>query len=293
MMEIYAQQEFAPIGAVWYFDKVEDWNPPDEGYVKFISTKDTTINNLSARIIHQMYYTSRGDSVDWGNEYIHQSGDTIFYLVDGVFKVLYNFSEEKGDTMEFYSDEYNPCNDEKSGSVLIDSIYTQTINNVELKGLICSPTDYSAWQYYRIVEKLGSYSGFYSEYVNTCGIMDDLPAIGSLRCYSDNELGLYKIGVKPCDTLIAYNTNFETVNTSNSFFIYPTKSNDKITIEINSLTSSDAQIEVYNIYSQLLSINKISSTLTTIDISGISEGIYTIRIIQDGKLTTTRKFIKL
>lgn len=123
--------------------------------------------------------------------------------------------------------------------------------------------------------------------------MDDLPAIGSLRCYSDNELGLYKIGTKPCDTLIAYNTNFETVNTSNSYSIYPTKTNEKITIEINSLTSSDAQIEVYNIYGQLLSINKISSTLTTIDISGISEGIYTIRIIQDGKLTTTRKFIKL
>jgi hypothetical protein len=291
VININAQQEFAPIGAVWYFDKVEDWNPPDEGYVKFTSMKDTSINSLSARVIHEMYYTSKGDSVDWGNEYIHQSGDTIFYLVEGEFKLLYDYSLTEGDTMQFYSNQYNPCIDTASGSVLIDSISSLTINNIELKELFSSPTEESAWQYNKIVERFGNISGFYPIYVNSCGIMDDMPVIGDLRCYCDNELGMYKRGSRPCDTLIVHITNLNTI-VNDGVIIYPTTSSDCITIKLNNSFNHISIVEVYSLQGQLVLKNKLSSSEFILDIKGLNQGVYSLRIMQEGSKTIVRKIIK-
>ena len=189
--KVVAQREFAPIGAEWYFSKVEDWNPPEEGFVKFSVIKDTTIVEIPARIIERKYYTSSGEIERWTNEYIHQSGDTIFYFREGEFKVLYNFSLSKGDTMAFYADGSNPCNNEdKFGNVIIDSVYIQSINEIDLKTFLCSPIENSAWGYTEIVEGVGHYGGFYPVFNNTCDVIDFLPDIGDLRCYSDNEINL-------------------------------------------------------------------------------------------------------
>ena len=289
IIHINAQHEFAPIGAKWYFDKVEDWNPPDEGYVTFTSVKDTTINGLSSRILHKMYYTSRGDTIDWGKEYLHQSGDTIFYLIDGEFRVLYNFSLIKGDTMQFYSSQSSPCSDSIWGSVKVDSVFMHTVPGYDLKGMLCSPIEGSAWEYFRLIEKIGHFAGFYPYYVNSCGLMDDISLIGGLRCYCENEIVMYKS--KPCDTLIVYKTNVENKN-EKYVQIFPAYTSEEVNIN---LLNPDFSGTIYKLYSidgkEVLSGNLITSE--TIDVSNFNPGIYIIKLFLDNNTIITKKFIKL
>lgn len=39
----YAQKEFAPIGAKWYYRSIEGMNPPNEGYVLEIPSSGTNL----------------------------------------------------------------------------------------------------------------------------------------------------------------------------------------------------------------------------------------------------------
>ena len=41
----FAQKEFAPFGATWYYSKVENF-AGEEGYIKIVSERDTIINNF-------------------------------------------------------------------------------------------------------------------------------------------------------------------------------------------------------------------------------------------------------
>jgi hypothetical protein len=56
----YCQKEFAPIGATWYYSKVENF-AGEEGYVKIVSESDTVIEGKKSKILSQKYYnTSSG-----------------------------------------------------------------------------------------------------------------------------------------------------------------------------------------------------------------------------------------
>ncbi len=292
--EVTAQKEFAPLGSEWYYSKVEDWNPPDEGYVKFTTIKDTTINDKPTRIIERVYYNSNGETENWTDEYIHQSGDTVFYFRDGEFRILFNFSLEKGDTMQFYSDDFNPCGSvEKIGFVVIDSLYMQTINEIALKTFLCSPTENSPWEYYRIAEGIGHYSGFYPRFNNTCDIQDFIPEIGELRCYSDNELGFVNIWNNPCDTIIDYKVFIDDLKVDNYFTIYPNPSDQILQIKSNNADELIRAIEIYSMNGQIILKKYIQKINCTIDLSSILAGIYLIKIKSVSDKISIQKLIIL
>ena len=294
MGNIVAQKEFAPFGAEWYFSKLEDWNPPYEGYVKFTSVKDTIINDTLAHTIQRIYYTSHGEIEHWPDDYIHQSGDTIFYFREGKFRILYNFSLEKGDTMQFYYNEVNPCgNEEKIGYVIIDSVYIQTINDVDLKTFLCSPVENSPWEYYKIAEGIGHYSGFYPEFNNTCDIEDFIPEIGELRCYSDDEVDIVNIWNKPCDTIINYNVFIDEYKTNNCFIIYPIPSDQQVIIKSNDSNKYIKYIEIYSMSEEIILKKYMCEDNCSIDISSILSGLYLIKIVSETDLISIQKLIIL
>lgn len=98
----FGQKEFAPIGATWYYSKIENF-AMEEGYVKIVSERDTTIEEKLSKILSQTYFSISGDSIIRENFFVHQNEDTIFYWLDDAFRAIYNFSLTTGDTMEIYS----------------------------------------------------------------------------------------------------------------------------------------------------------------------------------------------
>jgi hypothetical protein len=291
-INLNAQQEFAPIGAVWYFDKIEDVQPEMVGYVKITSIKDTLLFEYTSRVLEKWYFTSSGDSIYWGKDYIHQSGDTIFYLKDSTFKVLYNFGLSVGDTFEIYGGKIDECSDALIDSSIINAVETININNTETKtqyhvSINLSPT----WLTYTVNSVLGEINGFYPVYAGLCSVPEKY-SFGSLRCYSDDKVGLYKRWRKSCDTLINDGLDIETALLFNGAIIYPAISADFITIEINDPFKQEATIEVYNLQGHLVLKDKISTSEYILDIKNLKQGLYILRIIQKGSKTIVNKIIK-
>lgn len=101
----------------------------------------------------------------------------------------------------------------------------------------------------------------------------------------------YNISMARYNGLIATITEYIS---DNKITIYPNPANDEINIEIHSYkekTIQNADIEIFNIHGQLLKTFKWNGPKTTIDLSILSNGIYTMKIKTDNGIMV-KKIIK-
>jgi hypothetical protein len=76
----------------------------------------------------------------------------------------------------------------------------------------------------------------------------------------------------------------------NTVLIYPNPATDDITVEIPDF-SRDAAISIYNIQGKLIMQQQMSQVRSNVDISGLSQGLYMIKLITPEGIVT-KKFIK-
>jgi hypothetical protein len=91
-------QTWIDSGAKWYFD----WSGTLPGFDKIEYVGDTMIQNRSVQKLEITSYMFAplelgGELIStWYNyQYTYSSGDTVFYLVNGQFHVLYNFAADR------------------------------------------------------------------------------------------------------------------------------------------------------------------------------------------------------
>jgi len=95
-----SSQEWAPVGAKWHY------TPPVTGHCVYVeSVKDTIVNERESKILEIRYCQ---EDMFISKEIIHQKGDSIYFLHDSTFVLLYNLSASIGDTIEVYPNEFIP-----------------------------------------------------------------------------------------------------------------------------------------------------------------------------------------
>jgi len=292
----YAQKEFAPIGAKWYYRSIEGMNPPNEGYVLVESIGDTILGNKFARILKKRQFQTKGSIVDWGFDFLHIDGEKIYQWGNGNYYLLYDFTAEKDTSWSIYSRDKNPCYTDSLGRVRVDSTGVRTINNIELKSIHLSPADTSCWTLGdEILQKIGSFYYLFPDYNNICDIMDYPGLVGGLRCYEDPEIGLYQVGNCPCDSMIKY-VGINSVPTFTDISIYPVPVENVIQIKLNNTMYSHSEFEVSLIdqTGRLLFRNSFKGSEAQIDISSYDRGIYLITINEPNSNTRlfSREIIK-
>ncbi|MBO7598078.1 MAG: T9SS type A sorting domain-containing protein [Bacteroidales bacterium] len=211
-----AQTEFAPIGATWYYGIIEAmWG--DKGYLKVTSADTTVIDGKKAKVLVSEYHQSDGGVFPRDTIYVYQTGDSVLFYRDGDFHLVYNFGLNVGDTMELYNPDNKICHiydymkirieDLLYGHVVVKSIDTLNINGTQLKEFkfasIDPKNDYSHFtDHYHYIEKIGTTSTLFGD---DC-TFDNFGAgiFGDLRCYEDEEVGLYQYGREACDSLYEY-----------------------------------------------------------------------------------------
>lgn len=281
------QKEFAPFGATWYYSKVENF-AGEEGYIKIVSERDTLIENKQSKVLSTKYYSSNGDSSVLNNFYIYQTGDTIYYWIDESFHILYNFSLEKKDTMKIYSKDIF-CSDNEShfGEIKVDTVINLTINGIELKKIITSPIQGSAYKYPGpFIEIIGGLNGIHP--VDTGCTYDVFPEIGDLRCYYDEFIGHYHVpNSAPCDSLLTtVNPIFKDIKL-NVLYWPEIKS---FSVDLSMLNQSDEfLLKVYDIYGRNIYINTVHSKAVKPYIPIDITGIYILQIINNQKIIYNEK----
>lgn len=192
---VKAQTEFAPIGATWYYSTYA--MSANIGYDKVTSDRDTVIDGKKVKVLVREHHTSKDEIFFADNFYVYQTGDSVFYYLDGDFRLVYDFGLNVGDTMQIYAS-HNFCGDGSNyGYVIIDSITEVNVNGVKLKKFHSTKTDESDFGLQGpFVEILGATDGFFYP---PCVADAAGEGIRDLRCYEDSTLGLFHYSMVDCD----------------------------------------------------------------------------------------------
>lgn len=274
--------DFAPIGATWWYDALSDCGAPDNecGYFTLHSFKDTSILEQTCRVLKEEHFGNDA-AIPIQFHYIYEDSGKVYFYRDGQFNLLYNFEAIQFDTINVFEDEFNgftPFEDftYEYFKYIIDSIAFVTIDGYELKTQFPKEINESnAWSfsYPVIIEGIGSTSLFFGQ-PNTIAI-----GFGSyLRCYVDENITFSNFAYD-CD----YITGLEGYLKHESLLVYPNPATDYVVLSFE--TPYRYALEVFDIYGRNLKpLIFIESNLSYIlDVKDIKENIFFIKIIMENK----------
>lgn len=285
-------QQFAPIGAKWYYTEryVGPGNWEDEYTLEVEAVNDSLIKGQNCIEINCDYLCWH----PYNTQFVYSSNDTVF-LYDSLldtFKILYRFQALAGEAwnipisglMPDYGDYFR---------VTIDSVSIVMINDIPLieqyVTYSCQMFDGSGelyesfWYNSRIVEQIGDLTYLFNIPEILLTWCDHNYSDG-LRCYHDSIIGIYETGIAPtCDYEFV---NLNQVHSSTSI-LYPNPTKDKIYFEPN--------IENLKFINLIDNIGRtVRSFLPTeeINLSGLSNGLYFLRLIDNRNNYYIEKVIK-
>ena len=268
--------------AVWSFDYS---GISEGGTFRWRYTHDSLIQGRTVQVLkcekHQFvldqFGQMHGNLQDFGNHYTSVSGDTVFYLKNDQFYVLYNFGANIGDQWIISenpnADFCNPISSVQvidTGSVLINGQMKRTI---KLETLTTGEFGIDGMA----VEGIGLVSGS-----SNFGIFPggrDCPGSGIItewymidfRCFSDDVILSYNPSSVDC--------NYLTVSIDESdlelFNISPNPSNG--IVKIDNVTCK-TEIRLIDLSGKIVLVENISPGQNSIDLNNLLDGTYFIEI---------------
>lgn len=212
---LFAQNWFRD-GATWTFDDQQEFTYQAHGYDKYTVVGDTVINDTAAKqILHKTVSylgTEYGGNVP--SIIVHESNSRVYYWDGTKFVQMYDLSLNVGDTLDIYSFNYDSELYDSVSPFVVDSVYIENINGVDLKVQEFSCTMYGLYgennEIYseKIIERIGSEKSFF--YHPECP--GDVFVYTGLRCYNDDEVSYrsYMWNRYECDERIDESPIFST-----------------------------------------------------------------------------------
>ena len=290
----YSQTEWAPIGAKWSNEHDDVWMGVFYHFT-FESTKDTVVQSKNCKKIDIYEFVNdkanqRKYSFYDGFYLMYSDSFRVYYLHNGSFRLLYDFSLEKGDT--FYSYQTYDWDTNKSiRKYIIDSVNTIQISGKKLKRQYLHNIDLDPdlHEYYRyifrdgeIIERIG-FNGFMFG-TNYAWQEDDFGPY--LKCYHDNDIFYKEYSEANCDGLYGINEAIE----SEVLKLYPNPVNDELFL--NYTGTKPYNIEIINSFGiKMMEQNNLSSASNSFNVKSLQPGIYLL-VIKNDKTSLVKKFLK-
>jgi hypothetical protein len=263
IFDIHAQN-WPSISTQWFYDSNESVSSYQVGLNYYEVIKDTLIESKKCSMLNS------GDllySDSTGNVYRYNNSRKKFYL-------FYSFNAKIGDSLIVF---VNTKND--SVIYTVSKIDTIKINNYDKKRFYLKSINQVGWFWGKIIEGVGSDFNMFPYY----GAVDPC-FCGSLRCYQDLILGLYKTDNSlPCDTIIHISIN----SFHSDIKVYPNPFNDYFTVSLYS--NKIYKVNIFDFMGRLINQYQIQNS-GNIGFE-LKSGIYFMRII-DNKSVYNYKIIK-
>lgn len=285
---LFAQNEWAPIGTVWYYNRNTDY---EYGYVRIESVKDSLVQEKTCRILYVRKSTYRipgvYETTNLDPVITRQEGAKVYYFRDGQFNLLYDFDPLVGDVWDIGAAQTEP--DECSaGKVIVDSITTVSLGGNTLKAIYTSPYENSPMSYsYRIIEGVGCLR--YLLPFSTCSPPDDgWEPGGPIRCYSSAAFS-YSWWSKDCDYITGINKSFS----REAVFLYPNPFTDKLHLKIPETESGfPVLLTIYSLDGELLRSDMLYDEYCSYALQEMESGLYILTVSKDNKILFHSKMLK-
>ncbi|MFN6943460.1 MAG: T9SS type A sorting domain-containing protein [Cytophagaceae bacterium] len=265
-INISCAQDFAPIGAKWYYSLHGDgMAPPNSEYALYESVKDTIILERTAKKITRQYFKYNGSVEDWEPYFVTQIEDTVFLYnpIDHKYDRLYIFNASKGDTLTLHIPyKYSSISSRSTFRVVVDSVAVEVFNEQELKKYRLFDLDHFNWISEWYMDKAGGLDWFTPR-----GVV--IPEAGMpMRCYVEDELEIHFVDYS-CDYRLI--SSVEDKLKDSEILIFPNPTEDVARIK------TDLDYERIEIYNSLGSLLKVT-TKDEIDLSGYMPGVYVVKM---------------
>ncbi len=278
---IQAQQEFAPLGAIWYGTPYS-WAPPSAYYTLEV-TKDTTVDGNAAKYLkYTQHYNLEATHIEDASFIVWQNQNKIYFYDDNEFKLIYDFDALPGDTLILHTstkaDYYSYGGENKAYRVVVDSIGYFEVNAEMLKSVFTYPVmedvdTLAEWQMGLYIEKIGHpTSGAFwghSYYFVLAGWE------GELRCYEDNEINYSNSLFNPDASNCILSSTTQLSNTT-SIDLYPNPVKDVLYFNVENATIESAII--YNTLGQKIRSLSFDGSLDKISVSQYPKGNYWLKV---------------
>ncbi|HYV92342.1 MAG TPA: T9SS type A sorting domain-containing protein [Chitinophagales bacterium] len=263
---IAQSQDFAPVGAKWWYSQGDFNNPYYESFSTIESVKDTLVANQTCRKLLATYNIYFFPPVH-KNYFMYGENRKIFYFSEDSlgFLQLYDFNKEVGDSflIEGY---YTP--DQKPLKAYIDSVDSVQINLALLKRIYTHTNDglgneFSQWS----IEGIGNLFWMFP--------WGDFATTGPLRCYQDSILGLYETGILACDYVAPVNEIIE----GELFSVFPNPAHDFFYVNVSQRNfQKPFSVSIRNPFGKLLLSKTFSSWENVMDARKLAPGIYFLEL---------------
>lgn len=265
---------FAPIGATWYYSDIYDIDYDDTlyitGYNKVESIADTNIGGINSRELKFSFVNPTGGLESEIKYYVYENNEKVYFLIGDKFKLVYDFSGADW----FAHDVYYNSGD--STLIEVDSVTMDLYDGVLLKTIHTHINfDYNLlFVSNKIVETMGPlcYMFLYN------GADDSFPPSG-LRCYADDAIDVQISETMPCDSLTPEITAIHQIKNELGINVYPNPSNGIVFVDCSNINSKDNNILIIDITGkQIYSSQLTAQVVNKIDISSLPNGIYIAQI---------------
>jgi hypothetical protein len=268
-------QNFAPIGAEWYYTAMAGgMAPTNSEYYHFKCVKDTTINEHSLKKIEITYYRYRGDSVILTPYYFSQSQDTVSLYNPELnkFYKLFMFNTKIGDTLTLDIPYDNFYIEDTTYRVIIDTVIMETYGDTQLKKYVLNQIDDFGWFCGFYLDIVGGYEWFLP--LGKAIIPEEN---GPIRCYHDNDIEINFVGYD-CDKRIINSLSNPIYD--EKFIVYPNPTNGLVQIK-SELKFNHIEILDYS------GKKILESDKNVININDLDKGMYLFKV-----LTNTMQIIE-
>ena len=273
-------QNFGDNSPVWNYSVSSGfWAGGLSYHLRLSVEKDTTFLGKQCKIL-----TSGKRGIDnympYKNMVCQDSSKVVFWSPSlSEFQTLYDFSAKKGKSWKAKLDEYN-FGDYDFAYFLVDSIYTQTINNRSLitqsirfgKDSLSVHTDELS-HVMTVIESIGctqflfpwDYSGLDGDYVD------------GIRCYVDDSIGFFKFQKNVACNYTQVGVN-ETLF-SQGISVFPNPNKGKFSIHGIHPNGELNSIEIMDLQGKVIPINySMTNEGISISIQNIKSGLYFIKL---------------
>lgn len=280
--------------AVWHYDYEDVWTQSYFGFMKIEHAGDSIIQGKNAMRFkftdHSFCYNQQGQVVllgiyPAGEMHTYAAGDTVFYLQNGTFQKLFDFSKQTGESYiigETNPDPIEQCTNESwtlvSGTG-IDNYGYPTITlasyptaNLRLNGTF---NNRFAGDFFLPLLRSCDPNIIYEDYAFT------------FKCFQDDSLMLNPSG-EDCEYLLN-NVGLDDNNRS-SFILGPNPADHLLKINAPSDLN---RIEVFDALGKLIMTQSNQGSDAIINTSSLATGIYGIKIHGQALDAPMKKFVKL
>lgn len=268
------------------------------GYMKVQHVGDTLIQNKLCKKFETIQYRFTGNPNDLGvlesithleNNYTYVNEDTVFFLQNNQFQVLYNFDLQIGDPLaiHFSGSQTGMCNDTSFTYILNLGIETIQGNNYRFIENLGDINSENYWYQLngKISERFGPYTGFlFPNYTASCSVSGIQLYDYTVLCFRDDEFEIDFSGNNLCPSyfLLAMEEKWH----NQKIQIQPNPVSDILTIkgELN-----QCELIVHDFTGKIIVHVKASPTL---DLSEFENGIYFVQFLIDDREIQVKKIIK-